>query len=99
MDSQQKLKRSLPDIITLEPVKFLKSDSLKENIPPASSMESHPNLNELLIDKQCQSTPKKRALNEDPVTPNANFKLLTSLAAALEYANCGTPKVSFLIKY
>ncbi|KAG8196580.1 hypothetical protein JTE90_014141 [Oedothorax gibbosus] len=54
--------------------------------------ESQSKSNRLLVDKQCQATPKKRALNEEPVTPNANFKLLTSLAAAQEYANCSAPK-------
>lgn len=96
MESPQKLKRSPPDIVTLEPVKKIKTDSLKENIPPVMSMEKHPNRNGLLMNKQCQATPKKRVVIDDPLTPNFNFKLLTSLAAAADYVNCDASKVSFL---
>ncbi|XP_035212684.1 transcription factor E2F7-like [Stegodyphus dumicola] len=40
-----------------------------------------------------KSTPQKYNQNmEEPVTPNTNFKLLTSVAASQDYANCGTPK-------
>ncbi|KFM64838.1 Transcription factor E2F7, partial [Stegodyphus mimosarum] len=38
-------------------------------------------------------TPQKYNQNmEEPVTPNTNFKLLTSVAASQDYANCETPK-------
>ncbi|XP_054719268.1 transcription factor E2F7-like [Uloborus diversus] len=71
-------------------------DAGKENIPPEALNNGAELLKETSFDSKIncpKDTPKKLKKSADePVTPNTNFKLLTSLAATLDYANCSTPK-------
>lgn len=74
-------------------------NTLKENVPPDFSdlVDIQPCKADSIADNEFQrTTPKKSQQNlEEPVTPSTNFKLLTAIAAAQDYANC-TPKVSYL---
>ena len=75
----------------------------KENIPPAFSgiimpFESNVNLHEI---RTKITTPKKSraSLKEQPVTPSANVKLLATVAADYEYAECVVPNVRIFVFY
>lgn len=74
----------------------------KENVPPKVCESKSPVKRKICIkdEKLETSTPKKSRQNlDEPVTPSSNFKLLTSLAASLDYADCDTPKVSLVFLF
>ncbi|CAL1290313.1 unnamed protein product [Larinioides sclopetarius] len=85
-------KRPVPEFCDIEPTKKFKTDSSKENIPPNTSEIFEKNVNSRDYDQHVKGTPKKCVEKDDPVTPNTNFKMLTSIAAGLDYANCSSPK-------
>ncbi|GBL95010.1 Transcription factor E2F7 [Araneus ventricosus] len=85
-------KRPVPDFCDIEPTKKFKTDSSKENIPPNTSEICEKNCNSRYYEQHVKGTPKKHVEKDDPVTPNTNFKMLTSIAAGLDYANCSSPK-------
>lgn len=84
-------KRPAPEFFDIETPKKFKRESSKENIPPTFNEMFEKNCNS---EHHVKGTPKKRVEKDDPVTPNTNFKMLTSIAAGLDYANCNSHEVS-----
>ncbi|XP_042905506.1 transcription factor E2F8 isoform X2 [Parasteatoda tepidariorum] len=89
MNSPPSRKRnSSGEPFALKSPKICKVDiSVKENTPPEVDVSNN-------LSNSGRITPKKcTKIKDEPITPNANIKLLTSLAASLDYANiCNTPK-------